>query len=261
MMDLFGLPIFAGVSAWQWVALALAYALAFVIKGVFGYGAVPPMVLMGSLIMPPHHAVLLAAIVNLASQSLLVPDAIRHGNRAIFGRMILFIMPAAVAGTLLFQVLSPGSLQLVVGVLLLSVLLIENSTLRARIVPVARARRGLFSTVAALIAGLIAGVVGAGAMVFLSVYLRTLLPEKTEFRGTVILIVTSILAWRAILLISLGLITWTLVAEALTLIPVAAAALTLGKWLSDKLSNDGFFTIYRWFMISAALLLIVRGLL
>lgn len=260
-MTLFGIAIYNEVSAWQLVALCAAYALAFIIKGIFGYGAVPPMILMGSLVMPPHQAVLLAALVNLATQGFLLPDGLRDGQLAIAGRMMLFIMPALVVGTFLFQILSADDLQVAVGALLLGLLLLEGSSLKARIEPYAQAHRPVFSALAAIIAGLISGVVGGGAMVFLSVYLRTLIPEKTAFRGTVILIISGILIWRVLLLLGFDLLTLVLAVEALTLIPVALIALGVGRGLSRMLSNQAFFKLYQWFMMASAAMLILRGAL
>ncbi|ESR25585.1 sulfite exporter TauE/SafE family protein [Lutibaculum baratangense] len=260
-MTVAGIPVFEGLALWQFAALAAAYALAFLIKGVFGYGAVPPMILMGSLLMPPHEAVLLGGLVNLASQTFIIPDGIRHGDRALAGRMVIYIMPALVLGVFVFKYLPSDGLQLVVGIVLLAILLMEGSPAWRRLEPVFARRHRLFGSISAIIAGLMAGVVGAGAMVFLSIYLRTRASERMSFRGTVILIVTAILTWRTILFVGAGLIGWSLVLQAAIMLPLAAVFLLVGTRLAQTLSNSVYFRAYQVFMIMAAVLLIVRGLI
>ncbi len=260
-MTLLGTTVFDGLSAWQFGAVLAAYALAFTIKGVFGYGAVPPMILMGSLVMPPHHAVLLAGLVNLASQGLLLPDGLKHGNRRLAGRMILFIVPALVVGVFVFQRLDPARLQLTVGLLLLAILLADGTTWRDKLTPLVDRQRGLFSAASAIIAGMLAGIVGAGAMIFLSVYLRTREGDRLAFRGTIILVTSAILVWRTVLLVAADLVTRSLLLEALLMLPLSAAFLQFGRAVARRVSNEAFFKAYRVLMITAAALLVVRGVI
>ena len=61
-MTVVDVPLFEGVSDVGILLLVALYFLAFVIKGIFGFGAIPPLVVFGALITEPHHAVLLAAV-------------------------------------------------------------------------------------------------------------------------------------------------------------------------------------------------------
>lgn len=259
IVEVFGTVIFEGVGIWAGVALVVAYLLAFTIKGLFGYGAVPPMILMGSFLMPPHQAVIVAGLVNFTSQWFLLPEGLKTGNRQIAGRMILFILPALLVGVAIFRILPPNGLQFSVGLLLLLILLAEGTQLKTIVEPIAHRNVAAFSAGASIVAGLMAGLVGAGAMIFLSVLLRTLVPSKDTFRGTIVLIVTSILVARTALLSAGGMITLAEVIIALMLLPLAAIGLPLGRALSRTLSNEAFFMAYRWFMIMASALLMVRG--
>lgn len=253
--------LFPGVAGWQIAGLCLAYALAFLVKGVFGYGAVPPVIVVGSLLMDPHEAVILAGLVNLASHLLLVPQGIRTGDRALAGHLTLFILPALAVGVVIFESLPTDGLQVTVGAALLAILFLEGSPAWRRLEPVAARRHRAFSTVSAVITGLLSGIVGAGAMIFLSVYLRTRIGDLLVFRGTVILILTAILVWRTVLFLGAGLIDTTIALQALVMLPVAAAGLMLGSRLARTASDAAFFTAYRIFLIVASLLLIARGLI
>ncbi|WP_197078428.1 sulfite exporter TauE/SafE family protein [Hoeflea sp. IMCC20628] len=256
---MFGAIIFEGLSFWQLALLLAAYALAFVIKGVFGYGAILPMILMGSFVMPPHQAIILAGLVNLASQVVLVPDGLKYGNHCLAGRMILFIIPAVIVGVLMFRLLEPAALQFTVGFLLLLILLAEGAAWQKRVLPFVKARQNFFSGAAALIAGLLSGLVGAGAMIFLSVYLHTVITERLALRGTIILIVTAMLAWRMLLLVWADFLNWDIALEALILLPVAVLFIQIGRTIAQRLSNDIFFRAYRIFMIFGSVGLMLRG--
>lgn len=254
-----GIPIFDGLSLWQLVSLLVVYAFAFTVKGVFGYGAVLPMILMGSLVMPPHHAIILAGLVNLVSHAVIVPDGLRHGNHRLAGRMILFIMPTLILGVLLFRHLEPAALQMSVGSLLLIILLAEGTSWRQHLFRIVEVRHSLFSGAVALIAGLLSGLVGGGAMIFLSVYLRSVEPDKLALRGTIILILAGTLAWRMLLLGWANLLTWSMALEAMFILPLTVFCTLIGRAVAGRLTNEAFFRAYRVFMIAAALMLIVRG--
>ena len=260
-MEFFEVMVFEGVGVVGILALVAAYLLAFVIKGLFGYGAVPPMILMGSLLMPAHQAVIVAGLVNFASQWILLPEGLKSADRKVAGRMIVFILPALVVGVIIFRELPSDGLQFTVGLILLLILLAEFSSLRNIIEPIAHRNAAVFSAVSSTVAGLLAGIVGAGAMIFLSVFLRSILPERVTFRGTIILIVTCILVFRTFLLAATGMVSRSDVIIALMLLPIAALGLPLGRALSNVLTNKSFFIAYRWFMICAALLLMLRAVI
>ena len=253
-------PLFSALSAAQLAFLACAYVFGFVVKGFFGYGAVPPMILAGSLLMPPHHAVLLAGLINALSQVFLLPDGLRHGSRKMAGRMLLLVIPGLVVGVLVFKELSSERLQLVVGLIILLLVFLDGPALRPYLEPLVRAWPRAFGAGAATIAGMLAGIVGAGGMIFLSTYLRFWLTERMQFRGTIILIVTGLLATRTALLFGTGLVTTGLLFQALMFAPIGMVGSLVGGWLSRRVSNTSYFKAYRAFLIVAALLLTLRAM-
>ena len=48
LLYLFSEPVFQGVSGWGLSILVIVYAGAFMVKGVFGIGAMPALVLIGA---------------------------------------------------------------------------------------------------------------------------------------------------------------------------------------------------------------------
>jgi uncharacterized membrane protein YfcA len=214
---------------------------------------------MGSFVMPTHHAIILAGVVSLMSHTIIVPDGFKYGNRRLAGRMVLFIMPPLILGVLLFRHLEPAALQITVGTLLLGILIAEGTSWHQRFLRYEKGRHGLLSAAAALIAGLLAGLVGAGAMIFLSVYLRSVESDKLTFRGTIILIIAGTSVWRLLLLVWANLMTWSIALEALFILPLTVLFTLIGKTVAKYLTNEVFFRAYKFFMISAAILLIVRG--
>ena len=56
-MEIAGIPIFPEMTGLEIAALAAIYASAFLIKGVFGFGAVPLLIVGGTFVVEAHHAV------------------------------------------------------------------------------------------------------------------------------------------------------------------------------------------------------------
>jgi hypothetical protein len=73
-VEIAGITLFADMSGAQIAALAVVYASAFLIKGVFGFGAVPLLIVGGNFVTDAHHAVVLAAVSNLRHASPAYPD-------------------------------------------------------------------------------------------------------------------------------------------------------------------------------------------
>ena len=96
LFNLFGEPIFQGTSSWDLAVLVIVYAGAFMVKGVFGIGAMPAIVLIGAWVLDPHHAVLLGMLVVTYSHFLFIPEAFRRGDRRLCGLLAIGYVPAVV---------------------------------------------------------------------------------------------------------------------------------------------------------------------
>jgi len=259
-MTLFGITPFADFSLLQIAGLAAIYALAFFIKGVFGYGAVPTLVVLGSLVVPPHHAVLLAAISNLITHVQFIPGAIRYGDRRLALRLVFFFVPTIAFGVWVFSQMDSSRLSLAAGVLILFIMLTEIFGLLRHAEPLIRKHNAIVGPLAASLAGLIAGLIGAGAMVFLSLYIKIFCPEKQQFRATILLVATMIIVWRSIILLGSHIVGPNILLEAALLSPVAFAAGSAGGLAMRAIPNALFFRLYQVLMAAGAVLLIFKGL-
>jgi uncharacterized membrane protein YfcA len=110
------------------------------------------------------------------------------------------------------------------------------------------------------ITGLIAGVVGAASIAFVSLYIRVFVTERHEFRATLILMIAVILSWRTGMLAVSGHVTWVILLEAAVLLPGGFVAGYLGGKITDRLSDGDYFTWYRAALSFGAILMIYRGL-
>lgn len=253
-------PIFKDLTGLELASLAGTYVFSFVVKGFFGFGAVPPMLLVGSLLMPPHQAVLLAGLVNAMSQAFLFPDGVRHGARGLASGMALLVVPGLLVGVLAFRDLSSEHLQLALGLIILALVFLDGPGMRPHIEPVILRSPRIFGVGAAAMTGLMAGLIGAGGMIFMSTYLRYRIGDHLRFRGTIILIVTAMLLTRTFFLVAGGLVNTPLALQALAFMPAGFLGAYIGRWLSRSLSNDRYFRVYRTFLIVSALAFTLRAM-
>lgn len=248
------------LSLEQLALLACVYCLAFTIKGVFGYGAAPALIILGSTVVPPHHAVLLAGVSNLISQVQFIPEALRHGDRKLSLIMALSLLPATLLGVWWFASIGSSDLSLVAGVIIMGVLLLEMSGLAEKAGPALQANRHVVGPFVGFASGIISGLIGAGSLIFMSVYIRFCVPEKLAFRATMMLIATLLIFWRTGTLAVGGLLSLELLAEAALLAPVGYLAGKAGSVVANRLSTENYFWLYRLLLLVGAASLILRGL-
>lgn len=258
-MSLFGLEIFAGLPAWQLCLLAAVYAAAFFVKGIFGYGAVPILIVAGSMLLEPHHAVVLAAVSNLATHAQYLPDGIRNGQRALVVRAALFLLPAIAFGVWVFTRLEGASLSILAGSIILFSVIADAQGWLKPLEPWVLAHPRISGPAFGTTAGLISGIVGSGAIAFISLYVRIFEQERMGFRGTIILVTAVILVWRTSVLTFAGEITFSVVGEAALLLPAGLLAGWIGGRVSRKLADATFFRAYRAVLCLGAALMILRG--
>lgn len=260
MSPLLGALPFHGLSAAQIAGVAGVYALAFLMKGIFGYGAVSALVVGSSLFIPPHHAVLLAALSNVFTQIQFVPAALREGDRALALRLAVWVLPSIVFGVWVFSRTGETGLGLMIGVFILLLVLLEMAGLLNRLGPLIESNQRLSGPLASVVAGVTAGMIGAGGVIFLSIYVRLICPLKERFRGTILLVGSVFIFWRAAVLTAMGLLSMTLLAEALLLLPIAYVAGRIGTALMRVMPDPLFFKLYQLVLIAAALLMIGQSL-
>jgi uncharacterized protein len=259
-MNVLGIPVFEEVSALGLGLLVCLYGAAFTIKGIFGYGAVPLLVVFGALIVGPHHAVLLAALSNLFSHIQFIPEGLRAGDRRLTRGLILVYVPTIVAGIWIFGRLEANWLNLVMGSVIALVVGAEALNLFRRFEASIRARTSLVGPLLAAISGLLAGMIGTGGIVLVSLYVKIVCTDKRVFRATILLIATFVIGWRTLVLGYSGFITWSLVLESLMLLPMSVGAGVVGTRIFGRMTNKRFFSAFQIMLLFAAVFLIIRAL-
>jgi uncharacterized protein len=255
-----GVTAFDGLGWAPLAGLALVYFAAFFVKGLFGYGAVSALVVGASFFVSPHHAVLLAALSNTFTQIQLMPQGWREGDRAIAGRLAFWAVPSIVLGVWIFANSGETGLGLMIGFTILALVGLEMTGALARIEPFIARHAAVLGPALSAFSGMLAGMVGAGGVILLSIYIRLLCPEKRLFRGTVLMVATVFVLWRALVLAVGGMIGWDLLYEALLLAPVAWAGSKAGTSFMRGMPDPVFFRAYQGVLVLASALMIWQSL-
>ena len=260
MGSLFGHILFDGFATGDLVFVGALYFGACFLKGVFGIGTMPPLVIFGAWVFEPHDAVIVATLANAATQFQFVGDMRRDAERKMALPMIVAYGLTLIVGVWIFGRLDVSGLSVVLGLCLGGLIAAESLGL------VAVAVRRLEGLVPALgmflgaIGGLLAGVAGAGGIVFLSLYIKTKVSNARRFRATMLLISTVVLSWRILILAVAGFITVPLMMEGLFLLPLALTGAWLGSRLFRAIGDDRFLRYFNVVLMMAAASLVWRGM-
>jgi uncharacterized membrane protein YfcA len=236
------------------------YLGSFFVKGAIGFGNLSMIILLGALVLPPHHAVLLAVMTSGLSQVQFVVPAVRDGDWRITRPVIVSYYIAAAFGVWVFGHLENAWLQVVLGLALSVVLIIDMTNVLARLATRfdLRAPRVLYPFSAA--AGLISGVTGAGGLFFIALYVKQFAPDPQTFRGTILQLGVLLTGWRTVLLIASGFLTLKVFVEALVLMPVVFIGGYLGTRFYRLLPTRQFYQVIQVVLLFAAVTLVWKGL-
>lgn len=255
-----GIALFENVGLFQISLLIALYFCAFFIKGVFGLGAMPLLVILGAWIVEAHHAVLLAVVLNCLTQIQFVREIRFQADRKVALPLMAFFSFSLVFGVWVFGRLEPAGLSIVLGVGLGGILFADYFGLLKRIIAKFGGHSSVVGPVVSVVGGFLAGVTGAGGMFLVSLYLKIQIPDARTFRATILLVACAIMIWRVAVFAVGGFLTLPILLESLILLPVSM----LGAWAGSRsfagLANDRFFEAFRILLIVAAFGLIWKGL-
>lgn len=260
-MTVFGLPVFADISTTGLILLAAIYFFSFTLKGMFGLGAMPPLVIFGSWVLGPHHAVVLAVTSNVLSQLQFTPEGVRNGDWRLVRGLVLAYLPATILGVWIFGTLASAWLTVVVGLALAAIVLIEGSALLRRYNTFIRDSSPVLGPVMAAVSGVIGGVVGAGGVILISSYIRMVCTDARVLRATILLIATFFVAWRTAVYAANGFVPLSVLVECLILLPIIFIGGLAGSRLFGLFPKDRFFLAFRILLVIASLNLVVKGLI
>ncbi|MBC8157806.1 MAG: sulfite exporter TauE/SafE family protein [Alphaproteobacteria bacterium] len=258
-MIIFGIPVFTDVSTIDIGLLVGLYFLSFAVKGMFGLGAMPPLVIFGAWILEPHHAVVLAVISNVFSQLQFIPEGVRNGDWRSVRGLILAYLPATVLGVWIFGWLETAWLTVVLGATLIAVILAEAFSVFKRHEETIQRRASVLGPILAAVSGVLAGVAGAGGVIMVSTYIKFIVKDPQKFRATIILIATFFIGWRTIVFAANGFVTLGIFAECLILLPISLIGGYVGSLLFGIIPKERFFPAFRIALLLASLNLVVKG--
>jgi len=239
--------------------LGIIYFASFFVKGVFGAGSMPPLIIFGAWILEPHESVILAVITNSITQFQFVTDMRREADWQIARPIVLAFIVFVVIGVWIFGKLSGSELTIALGVGLGGTIAAEHFGLINRITSRLRKSKWKVGTLIGGVAGLLAGATGAGGVVLLSIFIKSVLEKPAAIRATVLLIASVALFWRAIVFGLGGFITIQLLLESLFLLPIAILGVRLGSKYFHAMRDDRFLRYLTIVLIVAAASLLWRG--
>ncbi len=251
---------FHDVSPLAVIGLVLVYFLSFLIRGLIGFGSAMPAVLGSAWILPPHEAVLIALLTSVFAQVQLLPQGFRDADWKVTRPLLAGTVVSILLGVWIFASLKAEALTVVLGACLTFAVLADMAQLTKRLAT--RLPLDHFSVAFALgaLAGLIAGIAGAGANYFMSFYIRWAVPKPLPFRATNIIISGVMAFWRAAISLAIGLITIKLTLEAALVMPAAYAGGWAGRRLMGRLSDRRYFLTFQVLLLLASLGLVWKGL-
>lgn len=250
---------FQQLEAWQLAALVLIYGATATIRGALGFGAVAPAIVFSSIVLEPHHAVLLALVTAVWAQPQIIPFGVRHGDWRMARPLLAAGFLAIAAGVLVFKKLDPGWLTVCLGLAMFGIALMDRYSLLDRLATKVNLRHIGVALGLSTVSGLIAGVAGGGGMYLYSVYLKFACPSPTTMRGTSILIGSIFLIWRFLVAIFYGLISWRLVVESVVLVPVSLVGAWAGIRFFRKADAKRFYGAFQAVLMLGALALLWKG--
>lgn len=247
------------MAPWLVVLIAVIYASAYFIRAVLGFGAIAPIVIITSLLIDPHHAVLLALVAGAVPQLLMLPQGLRDGDWSI-GRPVLGAMMLGVPGGVwMFANMGTDWFTLVLGCVILIVILLDLGKVLDRALANVNTRALPAALSLSLAAGVINGLAGAGGVVSISVYLRHACTSHVSLRGTLILVGTLLVCWRLVVTGAAGLYTVQLVTESLILLPIVYFGVWLGTRVFRSVTAERYHRWIQVLILISALGLIVKG--
>lgn len=259
--EIFGLPVFAGAVNWEVLLLMAVYGGSFFIKGAIGIGSISLMVILGAMIVEPHHAVVLAAVSNTVVQLQFIPQAHRDGDYGVIKTAILPYFVGIAAGVSLFGFLSGTWLTVVLGVFVGGLIGLELTGVLGRWFARVdlKSKKFLFPFTSG--SGFIVGVSGAGGLMALAFYVKQILTSVRSIRGTLLLIGIIFSVLRVGSLAVAGFVDLTIIVEVLITLPFGLLGGWLGSKFFGKLSEKNYRIILNSVILFAAAILIVKGLL
>ncbi|MBI78771.1 MAG: hypothetical protein CMM53_13530 [Rhodospirillaceae bacterium] len=250
---------FDGLTWWMILTVALVHAVGCFIRGAYGFGSNMPIVVATTFIIGPHHAILLALMTTIICQIHLMPSGFKTADWQVAKTLIPGMVIGSLLGTWAFTFLSGISLQIILGILIVGIIVMDTLKMVEKLTNKFDIRSPKITGSFSLISGTMGGLSGAGAFYFLVVYLKHACPTPGGLRGTNVMLATVTMTIRVTALASAGMITPALIAEGLLLSPIVCLATWLGAHAFKVSSSNLFYSTLQLLLITGAIVLVFKG--
>ncbi len=240
-------------------AMAAIYLIAFVVRGVLGFGAIAPVVIITSLLIEPHHAVLLALVAATIPQLQMLPEGVRDGDRPIARPVLMAMMITMPGGVWVFANMDTDWFTLVLGGIISALILADMTKVLERLLRGVDLRSPLTAAGLSMVTGFLNGLAGAGGVITLAIYLKHACRDAASLRATLVLIGTLLLCWRLVVTLVAGLISLKLLAEALLLSPIVYLGVWLGTRVFHTVTPQKYHRALQIVILLSALGLVFKG--
>ncbi len=179
-------------------------------------------------------------------------------SKKIFLPLIAMMLIGVIPGTLLLKNLDSAILKIVFGI---AILLISADILLRFRTNQENNHKGskLVLTVIGVISGVLSGLFGVGA--FLVAYINRTTDNASAFRANLCIVFMADNLFRIILYSATGILTLSLLKQALILIPFMVLSLFLGIFLSKKINETAIKIIVAVLLILTGISLIITNVL
>ncbi|MDX1483073.1 MAG: sulfite exporter TauE/SafE family protein [Alphaproteobacteria bacterium] len=251
---------FHGFSPSVLTAIVVIYFIAFLARGVLGFGAVAPIVIITSLLIDPHHAVLLALVAGTVPQLQMLPEGLRDGDKAIARPVLAAMMVGLPAGVWVFANMGTDWFMLVLGSVIFVLTLLDMGRVLERALADVNLRALPIALGLSATAGFVNGLAGAGGVISIAVYLKQACTGYVSLRATLVLVGTVLLCWRLVVTVAAGLVSWRLLWEALLLLPVVYVGVWLGTHYFRTMTPARYHRLVQLVILVSAFGLIFKGI-
>lgn len=239
--------------------IAAIYFTAFIARGALGFGALAPTVIVTSLLINPHHAVLLAVVAATLPQLQMLPEGVRSGDWQIARPVMAATAIAIPLGVWVFANMSSDWFTLVLGTVIATLILLDMTKALERMLAGINLRSPAVAFGLSSVTGFLNGLSGAGGMVTLVVYLKHACRNHISLRASLVLIGTLMLFWRLIVTVAAGLVTLKLCAEAALLLPLVYAGVWIGTRYFRTVTPARYQRLLQYLILLSAIGLLVDG--
>lgn len=250
---------FPSISGFATLALLMLYFGSFFIRGALGFGSGVPAVLLGSLILGPHHAVLLLLTSSCVSHAQFISYGLRHAEWNLARPIMVCLIPGVIIGVWVFQELPPAWLNLLLGIVISGIITLSFTNIVAEFSQRAVFRSPWISGSLACLSGWIAGAVGAGGMYVLAAYLRIVCSCAKQLRATGFTLSTVTIFGRLVTASLAGIISPQLFIETIALAPIILIGGWTGAKVSRRLPSARFDLCFRIFLLTISSIVILKG--